>query len=104
MIDDVQIAAMQRFAHKITAIPSGIHLPSGLAVLAGWRWFIDDACIVFEPPTGSISPRAMIFLDMHTRTTDVEAVFRATPISGVYLRCKLAVESVEEPAASDRRS
>jgi hypothetical protein len=90
--DNVQIVAMQRFAEAITATPSWIRLPSGIALLAGWRWFLDGDYIVFEPSAKSIHPRDMAFLDMQPRTSDVEAVFRATPSPGIYLRCKLAVE------------
>jgi hypothetical protein len=87
-----QTAEMQQFALAITATPLWINLPSGIAPLAGWRWFLDGDYVVFEPPTCSIDPRPMIFLDMHARTTDVEAVFRVSPKPGIYLRCKLAAE------------
>lgn len=89
---DAQLEAMQRLARALTSIPSWINLPSGLAPLAGWRWFIDGDFIVLEPSAGGIQPRHMAFLDMHTRITDVEAVFRASPSPGVYLRCKLTAE------------
>jgi hypothetical protein len=90
-VTDGQLEAMQRLARALTSIPSWIHLPSGLAPLAGWRWFIDGEFIVLEPST-SIQPRHMAFLDMHARITDVEAVFRASPSPGIYLRCKLTPE------------
>lgn len=48
---------------------------------------------MFEPRTGIIQLRDMTFLDRHERTTDVEAVLRATPNPGIYLRCKLAAET-----------
>jgi hypothetical protein len=92
-MNEEALVAMQRFAEAITATPSWIRLPSGIALLAGWRWFIDDDYIVFEPSTGSIHPRDMAFLDMQARITDVEAVFRATPHAGIYLRCKLTTEA-----------
>jgi hypothetical protein len=86
---DRRISAMQRFAQALTAIPSWIQLPSGVVPLAGWRWFISGDHIVLEPRDGIISPRHMTYLDMHARTTDVEAVFRAAPNPGVYLQFKL---------------
>ena len=82
--------AMQRLGQALTMIPSWIHHSSSIAPLAGWRWFIDGDYLVFEPRTGTIQARDMSFLDLHARITGVEAIFRATPNPGIYLRCKLA--------------
>jgi hypothetical protein len=82
--------AMQRLGQTLTMIPSWIHRSSSIAPLAGWRWFIDGAYLVFEPRTGAIQSRDMAFLDLHASITAVEAVFREAPNPGIYLRCKLA--------------
>ncbi len=57
------------------------------AVLCGWRWFIDDAWIVFEVPGQSeILLSEMQALAAQPHVSHVAVVFRATPRAGVYVR------------------
>lgn len=51
-----------------------------------WRWFCEGTAIVLEPPQGCIAAETMLYLHKHTGVHSVEAVFRATPHPGVYLR------------------
>jgi len=64
--------------------------------LPGWRWFIDGAWIVFEPPGRSdIQLSEMQMLSELPRVTSVTAVFRSTPHAGVYLQFQLRDERAE---------
>lgn len=54
-----------------------------------WRWFCDGAWIVLEPPQGLITAETMHHVHQHADIHTVEAIFRATPHPGVYLRFRL---------------
>lgn len=54
-----------------------------------WRWFSVGAWIVMEPPQGLIAAETMQYVHQHADAHTVEAVFRATPSPGVYLRFRL---------------
>ncbi len=51
-----------------------------------WRWFCEGLWIVLEPPQGLIAAETMLYVHKHAEVHSVEAVFRATPHPGVYLR------------------
>ena len=51
-----------------------------------WRWFSEGRWIVLEPPQGAIDAKTLWYVHQHADTHTVEAVFRATPSPGVYLR------------------
>ena len=59
------------------------------APLKGWRWFIDNDWIVLEPHNRFVASSDMAFVATQPSAIDIEAVFRATPSPGVYLRFKL---------------
>jgi hypothetical protein len=63
-----------------------------------WRWFCDGTWIVLEPPQGLIAAETMQYVFQHSDVQyvfqhsdvhTVEAVFRATPHPGIYLRFHL---------------
>lgn len=54
-----------------------------------WRWFCDDSWIVLEPPLRFIAAETMQYVHQHADVHTVEAIFRATPSLGVYLRFRL---------------
>ena len=54
-----------------------------------WRWFCDGAWIVLEPPQGLIAAETMHHVHQCADVHTVEAMFRATPNPGVYLRFRL---------------
>jgi len=54
-----------------------------------WRWFCDGDWIVLEPPQGLIAAETMHHVHQCTDVHTVEAVFRATPNPGIYLRFRL---------------
>jgi hypothetical protein len=54
-----------------------------------WRWFCDGTWIVLEPPQGLIAAETMQYVFQHSDVHTVEAVFRATPHPGIYLRFHL---------------
>ena len=54
-----------------------------------WRWFADGPWIVLEPPRGLVAAETMQHVHRHADVHTVEAVFRATPSPGVYLRFRL---------------
>lgn len=54
-----------------------------------WRWFCDGPWIVLEPPQGLIAAETLHHVHQRPDVHSVEAVFRATPSPGVYLRFRL---------------
>ena len=108
MTDKPKQTKLAEFAQAITAPQEALSNP-----LEGWRWFIDGGYVVLEPRDRLVSFRDMAFL-WNVGTTDIEAVFRATPSPGVYLRFKLTAHNIgmtpieqiavwfEEQAAKER--
>jgi hypothetical protein len=87
MTDKLKQTKLAEFAQQITTSDGALGNP-----LEGWRWFIDGGYVVLEPRDRLVSFRDMAFL-WNVGTTDIEAVFRATPSPGVYLRFKLAAHN-----------
>ena len=54
-----------------------------------WRWFCTGPWIVLEPPQGLIAAETLHHIQQRPDVYAVEAVFRATPSPGVYLRFRL---------------
>lgn len=77
---------------KHTDIEKRVHAIMA-AFVRPWRWFCDNAWdgtwIVLEPPQGLIDATTMHYVHQCADTYSVEAVFRATPHPGVYLRFRL---------------